>query len=350
MRDRPDFRGFRATLDQLITTDEFSGAVLVAQGQTILFQHAAGFADQEDQRPNQINTRFSLASLSKMFTAVATLQLAEQGKLALDDLISRYLPAYPRAIADKVTIHHLLTHTSGLGHYWSQQVGVEGYVAIRTQLRTPQDYFPLFSDEPLAFEPGERFQYSNAGFVVLGAILEQVSGQEYWTYLRAHIFEPDAMQQTAAFELEHPAPNQAIGYTRLDRQNEPEAGPRRPNVDATMVKGNPAGFAVSTVEDLFQFGLAIRSHRLLSPASTALLLTGKVAWTDNPGVSYAYRWQDRRINGQRVVGHGGSGLGISTQFDLCLDEGYIVVILANYDPPVARRLGHLLLESLTASP
>jgi CubicO group peptidase (beta-lactamase class C family) len=174
MQDLPGLRGFRATLDQLSDADEFSGVVLVAQGQTILFQHAAGFAQQQEQRPNQIDTRFSLASLNKIFTAVAILQLAEQGKLALGDPISRYLPAYPRAIAEKVTIHHLLTHTSGLGHFWPQRVGVEGYLAVRTHLRTPQDYFPLFRDEPLAFEPGERFQYSNAGFVVLGAILEPI--------------------------------------------------------------------------------------------------------------------------------------------------------------------------------
>jgi CubicO group peptidase (beta-lactamase class C family) len=322
--------------------------VLVAKDQTILFHHAAGLADQEEQRPNRIDTRFNLASLSKMFTAVALLQLVEQGKLALGDPVSRYLPAYPRAIAGRVTIHHLLTHTSGLGHYWSKQVGIEGYAAVRTQLRTVEDYFPLFQDEPLAFEPGKHFQYSNAGFVVLGAILERASGQEYWTYVREQVFEPAAMQQTAAFELEHPALNQAMGYTRLNRQNEREAGPRRPNVDATFIKGNPAGFAVSTVGDLFKFGRAIRSHRLLSPASTDLLLTGKVAWPLHPGVSYAYGWQNRQINGQRIVGHGGSGVGISTQFDLYLDGGFTVVILANYDPPIALRLGRLLQESLMA--
>lgn len=350
MQDRPDLRVFLAALEQSIETDDFSGVVLVAHDQTILFQQAAGMADQDEQRPNEIDTRFNLASMSKMFTAVAVAQLAEQGKLAFSDPISRYLPTYPRAVAEHVTIHHLLTHTSGLGHYWSKRVGLEGYLAARTRLRTIEDYFPLFQDEPLAFEPGERFEYSNAGYVVLGAIVEQVSGQDYWDYVREHIFEPAGMQRTAAFELEHPAPNQAVGYTRLNRQNEREAGPRQPNWDRTFVKGNPAGFAVSTVEDLVAFGLAIRSHRLLSPASTDLVLTGNVEWPDNPGVRYGYGWQERRVNGQRIVGHGGSGLGISTYFDLYLDGGYTVVILANYDPPIAMRLGRLLQESLTTSP
>src|SRR5262249_28586974 len=120
--------------------------------------------------------------------------------------------------------------------------------------------------------------------------------------------------------------------------------------DVTMVRGNPAGFGFSTVGDLFKFGCAIRSNRVLSPTSTALMLAGKVPWPDNPGVLCAYGWQDKHVNGCRIVGHGGSGLGVSGYFDLYTDGGYLVAILANYDPPVARRLGQLLQEILTASP
>jgi CubicO group peptidase (beta-lactamase class C family) len=339
---------FRDLLNQLVEADEFSGAVLVAKDQTILFQQAYGMANQSDQIPNRIDTRFNLASMNKMFTAVAVAQLAEQGKLAFSDPVSRYVPEYPREIAEKVTIHHLLTHTSGLGHYWNKHFWHERFLVERAKLRIVDDYFPLFRDEPLSFEPGERFQYSNAGFILLGAIIERVSGQEYWVYVREHIFELAAMHNTDAYEIDDPPPNQAIGYTHLNRSGERETGPRRPNLDAMFVKGHPAGFAFSTVEDLFKFGLSVRSHRFLGPSSTGLVLTGKVEWADNPGVKYAYGWQERMVNGQRIVGHGGVALGVSTHFDLYLDSGYTAVVLSNYDAPIARCLAHDLREQLSS--
>ena len=339
---------FQDALDQLAEADEFSGAVLVAKDQTILFQQAYGMAHRNDQLPNRMDTRFNLGSINKMFTALAIAQLAEQGKLAFSDPISMYVPNYPQEIAEKVIIHHLLTHTSGLGHYWNTHFWQEHFLVERANLRTVVDYFPLFRDEPLSFEPGERFQYSNAGFILLGAIIERVSGQEYWTYVREHIFEPAGMHHTDAYEIDCPPANQAIGYTHLNRSGERETGPRRPNLDAMFVKGHPAGCAFSTVEDLFKFGLAVRSHRFLEPSSTALVLTGKVEWPDNPGIRYAYGWQERMVNGQRIVGHGGVALGVSAHFDLYLDSGYTVVVLSNYDAPIARRIGRMLQEQLTS--
>ncbi len=156
------------------------------------------------------------------------------------------------------------------------------------------------------------------------------------------------MNNTDAYEVDCPPPNQAIGYTHLNRSGECETGPRRPNLDAVFVKGNPAGYAFSTVEDLFKFGLSVRSHRFLSPTLTTLVLTGKVEWPDNPGVRYAYGCHERLVNGQRIVGHGGVGLGVNAHFDLYLDSGYTVVILSNYDAPIARRLAHDLRKHLTS--
>ena len=339
---------FRTTLDQLVEADEFSGAVLVAKDQTILFQRAYGMANQSEQIANQIDTRFNLASMNKMFTAVAVVQLAEQGKLAFEDPISVYLPEYPREIAEKVTIHHLLTHTSGLGWLWTKRFWNERFVEVRTHLLRIDDYLPLFRDEPLTFEPGEKFQYSNAGFVVLGAIIERVSGQEYWTYVHEHISEPAAMYNTDAYDLDHPLPNQAIGYTYLNRNLEHEMGPRRSNLFQWVVRGGPSGGGFSTVEDLFKFSLAVRNHHLLSPISTALLLTGRVERPDKPGVTYAYGWENRLINGHRIVGHSGGAWGISTHLDLYLDLGYTVVVLANYDAPIALRLAGELQKRLPA--
>jgi len=239
MNETHILKEFRMALDQLVEADEFSGSVLVAKDQTILLEQAYGMAHQSNQVPNRLDTRFNLGSMNKMFTALAVAQQVSQGKLAFGDSIATFVPEYPREIAEKITIHHLLTHTSGLGHYWNPQFWKERFLAERANLRTINDYFPLFREEPLAFEPGERFQYSNAGFIVLGAIIERVSGQEYWTYVREHIFEPATMHNTDAYEVDNPPPNQAIGYTHLSRDREREVGPRRPNLDACLQKDIP---------------------------------------------------------------------------------------------------------------
>lgn len=331
---------FRATLDQFVEADEFSGAVLVAKDQTILFQQAYGMAHQGYGFANQVDTKLNLGSMNKMFTAVAIAQLAEQGRLAFSEQVGKYLPDYPREVAEKITIHHLLTHTSGLGSFWNER-----FFATWADLRTVDDYLPLFRDDPLSFEPGEKFQYSNAGFVLLGAIIEHVTGQDYFLYVREHLYEPVGMHNTDAYEMDHSIPNLALGYTHQTPTGKQTMGPRR---NHPVGKGGPAGGGYSTVEDLFKFSLAVRSYRLLEPSSTTTLLAGKGAIPDKPGITYAYGWQNVTINGHRIVGHGGGAPGISAQFDLYLDLGYTVVVLANYDPPIAPRIASILREQLTS--
>lgn len=341
MNEMQALKEFQDTLNRFVEADQFSGAVLVAKDQAILFQQAYGLAHQGYHIPNQVDTKFNLGSMNKMFTAVAIAQLAEQGKLAFHDPVSKYLLDYPREIAEKVTIHHLLTHTSGLGSYWNDR-----FFAVWADLRTVDDYLPLFRDDPLAFEPGEKFQYSNAGFIVLGAIIERVSGQDYFTYVREHIYEPAGMRNTDAYEMDRSTPNLALGYTHVNGNGEREEGPRRNNLLFHAVKGGPAGGGYSTVEDLFRFGRAFREHRLLSPESTATLLAGRVERPDKPGITYAYGWQNVTVNGHRIVGHSGGAPGICAQFDLYLDADYTVVVLSNYDPPMATRIAGMLREQL----
>lgn len=341
MDEMQSLKEFQRTLNQLVEADEFSGAVLVAKDQNILFQQAYGMAHQSYGILNRIDTKFNLGSMNKMVTAVAIVQLVEQGKLTFHDPVSKHLLDYPREIAEKVTIHHLLTHTSGMGSYWNAR-----FHANWADLRTVDDYLQLFRDDPLAFEPGEKFQYSNAGFIVLGAIIERVSGQDYFTYVREHIYEPVGMLHTDAYEMDRSIPNLAVGYTHLNNVGELEAGPRRNNLFKSPVKGGPAGGGYSTVEDFFKFSLAIRSHLLLSPESTVNLLEGKVARPDKPDITYAYGWQNVFINGHRIVGHSGGAPGISAQFDLYLDLGYMTVVLANYDTVIAPRVANILRECL----
>ena len=162
-----------AFLHRLVADNMFSGAVLVAKDGDPIFRKAYGLASKRFDIPNRVDTKFNVGSLNKMFTAVAIAQLAEQGKLSLNDPVSKHLRDYPSEVADKVTVHHLLTHTSGLGEFLKDDV----FTGSKTRPRTVEDHVPLFVDDSLSFEPGARFRYSNAGFIVLGAIMEEVSGK-----------------------------------------------------------------------------------------------------------------------------------------------------------------------------
>ncbi len=326
-------------LETLVATDTFSGVVLVARGDRPIFQFVCGLASHEFHVPNQLDTKFNVASLAKTFTAVAITQLAEQGRLKFDHPISLYLPDYPREVADRVTVHQLLTHTSGLGNYFNAR-----FAASRARLRTVSDFIPLFVEDPLAFAPGAKWSYSNAGYILLGAIIEQVSGQDYFDYVREHVFAPAGMVNTDSYEMDRPTPNLAIGYTNNDLNDRYDPGPRRNNLFMHVVKGSPAGGAFSTASDLLNFSAALRGHRLLSPQYTDLLMSGKVAMGGAEDRQYAYGLMVSLVEGKRIVGHSGTFPGIGARLDMYLDHGYTAVILSNYDPHVAQAVGNKLRE------
>ena len=279
--------------------------------------------------------------MNKMFTGVAIVQLAEQGKSSFDDTIDTYLPDYPHEVASKVTIHHLLTHTSGMGTYFNER-----FDKVWAELRTVENFIPLFRDDALSFEPGERYQYSNSGFILLGAIIERVTGQDYFSYVHDHIYLLANMTNTAAYEMYRSIPNLAIGYTRRGQYGELASGERRNNLFLHVVKGGPAGGGFSTVDDLHSFSLALQEYRLLSPKYTDMMLTGKVV-RNNSGAMYAYGFGNETINGHRIVGHNGGAPGISSRLDIYLDMGYTVVVLSNYDPPIADKVAAQFREHLT---
>ncbi|MHC4991541.1 MAG: serine hydrolase, partial [Planctomycetota bacterium] len=271
------------------------------------------------------DTKFNIGSMNKMFTGVAICQLAEQGRLSFDDPIIKHLPDYPnREVAESVTIHHLLTHTSGMGSYWNDQ-----WQARFTQLRTVEDLLPLFVDDPIAFEPGARFQYSNAGPIVLGLIIERITGQSYYDYVREAICKPAGMVDTDCYEMDVPVPNLAMGYTNRRIDGARESGPRRNNLFMHSVKGGPAGGGYSTVEDLVRFGEALRQHRLLGPEYADLLVSGKVGM--GGGAQYAYLFGDHVENGHRSYGHNGGAPGISAELRVYPELGYSYAVLSNYD-------------------
>lgn len=312
-------------LSDKAAAEEFSGSVLIAyQGNTLL-QAAYGFADRNQEIPNQIDTKFNLGSIDKMFTAIAILQLVEKGELSLDNEIAKYLPDYPNAdISNTVTIHQLLTHTSGLGNYFESSE----YPDKHDQLRTIEDYFLLFDELPLMFQAGSQFAYSNSGYIVLGMIIEAVSGQNYYHYLQEHIFKPSGMVATACYEIDTDVPNLAIGYTSLDLDGN-DIGGIKDNFSILPVRGGSAGGGYSNALDLLAFSKALLNNQLLNSAFTQLVMEGKIQIADN--VQYAYGFFDRTIQGYEVVGHGGGFPGICSIFSIFTELDYTVVVLSNSD-------------------
>jgi D-alanyl-D-alanine carboxypeptidase len=329
-----------ALLRKKTAEDRFSGAALVAKDGEVLFADAYGQADRERGIPNTLETRFRIGSMNKMFTAVATLQLVEEGKLALDDPVGKHLRAYPNEeLASRVTVRHLLTHTGGTGDIFGPE-----YERNRLQLREHSDYVQLYGSRPPRFEPGSRFEYSNYGFVLLGAIIEVASGTSYYDYVSENIFSPARMTSTDSLPESVEVQNRSVGYMH------PYPGARswQPNTDWLPWRGTAAGGGYSTVGDLARFAEALTSHEFLSPSSTELLITGKVALV--PGISYAFGFADARDeDGNGWVGHSGGAPGMNGDLRIYLESGYVVAVLANVDPPAAQRISDYLDPRLPTS-
>ncbi len=271
----------RKKLDEAAAGDRFSGAALVAKNGKTVFAQAYGLADREKKTPNTLKTRFRLGSMNKMFTAVATLQLVQSGKLDLKAPFGNYLTDYPnKDVASKVTIEQLLSHTGGTGDIFGPE-----FDKNRLQLKTLQDYVKLYGNRAPEFAAGSRWQYSNYGFLLLGALIEKVSGLSYYDYVRDHIFKPAGMTGTASEPEEQMVADRSLGYTRFG------GGGLRRNTDTLPYRGTSAGGGYSTVEDLLKFATALQTHKLLNAQYTEMLTTGK---TDTPmGGKYAYGFQDR---------------------------------------------------------
>ena len=325
-------KALSARAEELAGEDQFSGTVLVAKERRVLFSHAYGLADRNRRIPNTIRTRFRIGSMNKMFTAVAILQLVEAGKVKLTAPLGTYLPDYPNhELATKVTIHQLLTHTGGTGDIFGPE-----FDAHRTELRTLADYVKLYGRRGLEFKPGSQWAYSNYGFILLGAVIEKVTGHSYYDYVHAHIYAPARMTRSGSLPEDQAVADRSIGYTKP-----PGTTAWAPNTATLPYRGTSAGGGYSTVEDLARFAHALVSHRLLSPDATKLLITGKVK--AGPGAKYAYGFEDARDpDGNGWVGHGGGAPGINGDLKIYPKSGYVVAVLANIDPPAAQRISEYL--------
>jgi CubicO group peptidase (beta-lactamase class C family) len=335
-----DIQGY---LDSLAAENKLSGVIVVAKDGVPIARVAAGLANKTANKPIDLKTKFNLGSMNKMFTGVAIAQLAQAGRLRFDDSISKHLPDYPnKEIADKATIHHLLTHTSGMGMYLN-----DAFRAQREKLTTVAAHFPLFMNDPLAFPPGERFQYSNAAFIVLGAIIEKITGQDYYTYVRDHIYKPAGMLETGFYEQGKEIPNLAIGYTRMGPDGKP-GNEVKETTERLEIKGGPAGGGYSTAGDLLKFQVALTGFKLLNREYTDLVTTGKVDAGGGIG-RYAYGFGDKVVEGQRIVGHNGGWPGVAVNFDMFPDTGYTAIVLLNTDPPAMSPIITRLRQLIPAS-
>jgi CubicO group peptidase (beta-lactamase class C family) len=328
-------------IKKLNDKDAFSGSILVANGKDVLLKTSVGLANREWKQKNQVDTRFSIGSMNKMFTAISALQLIEKGELNFDDKLVQFVDKswLPEGDVELITVRQLLTHTSGLGNFFNSDFNASN----KEIYRDLDAYKPLVSGAPLLFSPGTRNRYSNSGMLMLGLIVEKVSGLSYYDYIQQNIYDQAGMSKSGSFELDSVTPNLAIGYLKRSHSEG--------WVNSTYtraVKGSPAGGGFSTVSDLHKFALALTNYQLLGKTLTEQAYSAKTQY--NSAFWYGYGFSVSGTLDDRVVGHGGAYLGVDARLDIHLDSGFIVVILANQSDvvaPVRREINQLLTKMKT---
>ena len=300
-----------AYLQPLLDLDLISGSILIARRDEILLAKGYGLANREHGIPNTPETKFRLGSMTKQFTAMGILVLAYQGKLNLDDPLSKYLPDFPNA--EKIQLHQLLSHTSGVPSY----NGVEGYGENYIKPWSIDEVIDWFKDEPLQFEPGEDWSYSNSGYVLAAKVIEVVSGQDYDDFLRQEIFEKLEMEDTGQDVFTTVLPHRATGYGNAEREIY-----NAPYRDMPFTSG--AGSLYSTVLDLYKWDRALYTDTLVSTE----LLDRMMTPVRN---EYAYGWFVREEFGHKLVEHGGAINGFLSQSQRFVDDDLVVISLFNYE-------------------
>ena len=289
--------------------DQFSGSILVSESGNVIYQNGFGTADVKNNIPFKASTPCYLASLTKQFTAMAVMILAEQKKLAYTDRLSIYFPEFP-AYADKVTIRHLLNHTSGVVDYVS--LGLE-----RPGLTNKDVLNALIKQDTLQFTPGEKFEYSNSGYILLALIVEKVSGMLYSTFLKKNIFLPVDMKNTLVFDESKPViENRAIGYSRFGDED-----------DYNLLTQGEGGI-YSTVEDLFKWDQSLYTEKLVKRSTLDGAFTpGKL--NDGSATSYGFGWGIGKYVDDATSSHAGRYGGFNTYIKRFMNSHGAVIFLTN---------------------
>jgi CubicO group peptidase (beta-lactamase class C family) len=371
-------------IDNRLATDSFSGAVLVAKNGRAVYQRAAGIANRENGTPMTIDTQLQIASTTKLFTQIAIWQLEQAGKLSLTDTVGKFLPNYPNAVVrSRVTIEQLMRHRSGVGSFWNER-----FMAHHADVRSVNDYLELFQNDSLLFEPGTSEAYSNGGYVLLGAIIERVSGKSYHEYLSEHVFRPAGMTETGPYDRRVPQRNAAVGYTTQmlggpaagDRRLAGPAGPRpgyaqpapasttpsvadgpRPGSPSTTpgVAGGPrlrivgpdgrelspeeareamarraAGAGVRAPNTAMQPGMSGPAGDHYSTVGDFLKLANALTSHRLLDAAHTAALLGARYSSGNDFRANGGGPGVNAEFSI-YPSGDVIVVLSNYDPPAA---------------
>jgi len=305
-----DVSRMEQVVQSYVSNKQFMGSVLVARGQKLVLDKGYGFANLEWEIPNSPTTKYRLGSVTKQFTAASILLLEERGKLKVDDPVKKYMPD-ATAAWDKVTIYNLLTHTSGIPSF----TGFPDYGSTEAIPTTPEKLVARFRDKPLEFQPGEKWNYSNSGYVLLGYLIEKISGQPYSQFVRENIFALLGMKDSGYDSNSAIISHRASGYS-------PGAdGP----VNAGFIHMSipfSAGGLYSTTEDLLRWEQGLFGGKLLSPASLQKMTTPFKH-------DYAFGLDVRTVNGRKVIEHGGGIEGFNTELAYYPEDKLTVIVLGN---------------------
>lgn len=311
-------RNIDSYLSALEQNQEFSGAVLVARDGEVLISKGYGMADRESQIPNTPQTSYRIHWLTMPFTAMAILQLQGDGKLDVQDAICQYIPECPY-YWQGITLHHLLTHTSGVSDT------IQPWGSEADKPTTGLERIEFVKQNAPYFQPGEQLRYSENGYVILGAIIEEVSGQSYEEYLKGHIFESIGMENSG-----YEGKEIAVGYK--------PTGMEAPTPDV-LFRYSASGL-YSTVEDLYLWDQALYGEQLLAQEYLDMMFTGYATTpsVDFKGAKYGYGWFIGKTLDRSVIFHGGSMSGYSTMLMRFPDERVTIIVLRNYEMQIYDRL------------
>ncbi|OAB47415.1 serine hydrolase domain-containing protein [Paenibacillus antarcticus] len=323
-----------AYLEPLAQDHKFSGAILASLHGEVVYSNAFGKANIELSVDNTTKTKFRIASITKTFTAVCILQLVELGQLHLEDPLSKYYPDYTNG--DHITIHHLLTHTSGIANYTDDPHMLEWAV----HPSTPEEIMERFSQKELDFSPGEQYKYSNSGYILLGSILEQITGQSYDQYLQEHIFEPLGMKDSRLDRPDYILDLRAAGYHLSEEGTLLNA----PFFNSTNAYS--AGAIISTVEDLHIWDQALYTNQLLGKSSIDQMFT---PFKGEQDYLYGYGWVIQETPYGKLVTHTGGIPGFTSILLRFIDCGLCVHVLSNIAQDVSE-IGKKISDIIQESP
>lgn len=305
-------------LNKEYSKDGTGGVALVSKGGRIIYHNAFGLANLELNTPMAKDMVFEIGSITKQFTAIAILMLKEQGKLDLEDDIKKYLPNYPSQ-GKTITIHNLLNHTSGIKNYVTLK---EWFPLIRKDF-TPKNFIDFFKEEPLNFNPGDKWEYSNSGYYILGHIIEKISGQSYGDFIESKIFKPLEMENSYYANHSKLINKRALGYSKQDNSI----------INANYVSYShlySAGALMSTTEDLFKWNQALVENTLITEESKKMIFTNTTL-NDGSKTNYSYGWAINTINESNTIEHSGGTLGYASYATYLPKEDIFVTVFSNCD-------------------